>query len=218
MAGRPGYGTILGGTALYLVAFLFLVGGMRRSVLYLGAFLVLSLLWGYQLEVARRVVTDPEPPAPRIGRLGDCIRDGVRAAVVIGALVAPGVGLFAVGDILRRSVPNASILAFMSAVGLLLTAAYVLPAALTVLATTDRIQAALQPDRLLDIVDTEDYAVAWVVGTGMRLGALVLVVVVVGIILWFYVEIASTYVYAVGVSQLDAINAGQGTGTGNHAA
>lgn len=181
-------------------------------MLFLGTFLVLSMVWGYQLEVARQVAVDPEPPAPRLGKVGRHLRDGLKGSVVIGAVVAPGVGLFVLGSMLRRSVPIVSALAVTSAVGLLLVAAYVLPAALTVLATTDHIRSALQPDGLLDIVDTEDYAVAWVVGTSMRLGGLVLVTSIVGVILWFYVEIASTYVYAIGFSRLDMVDGNMGTG------
>lgn len=191
---------------LYLVAFLFLVGGTRRSILYLGMFLVVLLLWGYQLNVARQVAVDPEPPAPPLDRMGHYVRDGLRGSVVAATLVTPGVVLIAVGSMLHWSFPTLSAVAFASGVVLLLTASYVIPASLTVLATTDRIQTALQPSEILDIVDTEDYAVAWFVGTGMRLGGLLLFLMIVGVLLWFYVEMASTYVYAVGVSQLDSID------------
>ncbi|WP_318569251.1 DUF4013 domain-containing protein [Salinigranum marinum] len=100
--------------------------------------------------------------------------------------------------------------AFLAAVGLfLLVVTYILPAALANFAIEGRLRAAFDVRTVLAGAFTSDYAVAWllaiVVGiTGGLVGS-VLTVVVVGIFVLFYVQVASYYLvgrgFAAGLSK-----------------
>lgn len=199
--GRPGYGTVLGGAALWVLALLFFVGASRRIALLVPGIATLSLLVGYQLRVADAVFEDPTPPAPRFGAWAPRIRDGFVAVLLIGGAFVPTAALFWFGFALRETVPTAAGLSFLGGVIVVLFVSYLLPASLTVFATTGSPDAALDPGRIAAIVNDESYAVAWVLGSTVRLFGLLLIPLIVGILLWFSMEVASTYIYVRGVRQ-----------------
>lgn len=190
-----------------------LIGG----VLTLLSFLLLPmfLVFGYYGRVLR-AAEDDEPEPPVFDDWGDLFVDGLKLFAITLAYFLIPVIVFAasVGSVLVAAISGndvaiastlgGALLGFSVASLLSLVAWYLLPAALSNYARTDRIGSAFAFGELKGVLFSRDYAVAWLVALGVFLVAgivigLLNVVPFVGAILGvfvnFYAAVVAFYLY-----------------------
>ncbi|MFB6093304.1 MAG: DUF4013 domain-containing protein [Haloquadratum sp.] len=193
-----------------------LIGGVLSL---LGIFIVPTFfVLGYFLRVIRRTMHGDEQP-PVFDDWGDLLSDGLKAFVVVFVYgLIPGVvgAVFIGGGVLSMAAggnADAGSLVGFGLVGVLLgsllalvlglLAAYVVPAAMAVLAETDRLGASFSIGELRPVLGSGTYATAWlsgfaiIVGAGLIAGALNVVPLlgsIVGVFLSFYAAVAAYYI------------------------
>lgn len=214
--------TILVGGLLPILAVLLAVVGVALSVVVIGlavlplAVVSVIVLCGYYVAVLRAVTAgETEPPRFRNWRrlFADGLRFiGITVAYAMPALVLLGVFLAVIavaGSVAgNRLAAVAVTLGAVLSGGLALVAvfgyAYLRPLALANVAREDRLQAAFEVDTLRDAGFSKVYAVAWMLGVLVWLvgsaleGALSIVLI--GVFLGFYADIARWYLYGCGFS------------------
>lgn len=188
-----------------------LIGG----VLMLLSFLVLPglVVQGYLLRVLRRVATGDVEAAPSFTEWGELLVDGIRLFVVGIAyslvVVVPMVVLAAVTSGLAAASPRAAgpvvVVLILASLVLSFVLAYFLPAAITNFAVEDSIGGAFAFGTITDAAISSEYATAWVlalvVGVVGGLVAAALSVVVVGLFVSFYVQVATYFLFARGYAR-----------------
>lgn len=219
--GEDALTTVLVGGLLPVLAALIGFVGLVLSVVLVGlTILPLTLLpglalLGYYVAVLRRVTAgDPDPPRFRDWKR--LLVDGVRFVAVSVAYAVPFVvlaGAFlgvvaaseaAVGNAAAETVAAVAAAATaLLAAGYLLVYAYLQPLALANLAREDRLGAAFDLDTLKRAGLSKAYAVAWllaalvwVVGGALEGG---LWIVLVGLFVGFYADVARYYLYGRGL-------------------
>ncbi|MDL5361289.1 DUF4013 domain-containing protein [Halalkalicoccus sp. NIPERK01] len=211
---------LVGGLLPVLSAMIGFVGLVLSVVLVGIAVLPLALvpglaLFGYYVAVLRRVTAgDPDPPRFRDWRR--LLVDGVRFVAVSVAYAVPLVvlaGAFlgvvaaseaAVGNAAAETVAAVAAAATaLLAAGYLLVYAYLQPLALANLAREDRLGAAFDLDTLRRAGLSKAYAVAWLLAALVWVvgGALegALWIVLVGLFVGFYADVARYYLYGRGL-------------------
>ncbi|WP_435193935.1 DUF4013 domain-containing protein [Natronomonas sp. EA1] len=199
-----------------------LIGG----ILSLLSFLIIPafFLQGYFLRVlAAGAREDPEPPT--FSDWGDLFVTGLLFIVIaIGYFIVPtvllvlvtvivGVGTVASGGPPDPSVVAgagiASLLVLALAVLIYLLAAYLLPAAATNYAVTGELGAAFRFGTVFEMALTADYAVGWllaiIVGIVFGVVGAALSVIIVGIFITFYGQMATYYLLGNGAGRSGAV-------------
>lgn len=227
---RPPYGgraVLVGGSLLVLVGALGAVGAVDTALA--PASLLVLLPWlavrGYYVRVLRTTAGHefPTPPPFRGGGVDRLLADGLKAVLVAGAYLLPGVAVLApLGYARARDVDLAALLldggvpsvladaavavaglAALLAVFCLIGAAYVLPVAVTNFAYTGRLRAAFELRTVVSGAATEDYVVAWLVTVLLQAlvlpAAYLLKALLVGFYLQFLVGVGVRYCYGQGV-------------------
>lgn len=225
--------TSAGRSAVLAAGFLLLGGALFSALAVLVPIVVLVVLAilfavrGYYVRVLGAVVDGSEEP-PKFADWGRLIEDGVKASLVGAAYFAPAVVLFALAWVagilptvgydrepLFRSAAAAAVLLGLFC---LLGAWYALPAGVTRFARSGDVGAAFDLDAVRTTVMTEDYAVAWVVGTGIwTVGLLTILVfgaVLVGVFGWVYLQVATRNVQAKGVALAEEVALAEGVERG----
>lgn len=173
------------------------------SVLVIPAF----ILQGYFARVIRAAATN-ESTAPSFTDWGDLLVTGLKMAVIGFAyslvVNVPSVGLqFLVAFGANGSSVGALFLVILLVVLVLsLVVAFFAPAALVNFAIEDSFGAAFDFGTIWSGVATSEYVVAWVLAmvvgiVGFLIGA-VFSIVLVGFLIWFYVQVAVYFIFARG--------------------
>jgi hypothetical protein len=160
--------------------------------LLLIPFSIMLCLLGYSLRVLRLAALDAET-VPAFTGWGDLLIGGLKLSAVSIAYMFPATVLFALSVIRsgQGGVSTVSVLLFLAASAIGLIALFLLPVAWTNLALTNRLGGAFEFRNIVDAALTGRYILAVlllvVLGTIFNIIATLLVVLLIGVFLQFYV-------------------------------
>jgi hypothetical protein len=195
------------------------------AVLSLLSFLLVPavLVAGYLLRVLRASLNDE--PVPVFEEWGDMLVEGAKTvAVIIVYTIIPGVILTVSGVALAGAALGdgagsvvlalGALLGFLIGGALLLVLVYVLPVALSSLASTDRIGSAFAVGEMRPTLFSREYAVAWLLAllvsivAGVVAGAVSLVPLgfVVALPVQFYATVVAFHLYGRGIAEQDDVD------------
>jgi hypothetical protein len=220
-----GRSVIVGGLLLVVVAALVATAALEPPRGYLAVLAVLPwlLVRGYHVRVIRTTISRERPTPPRFDDVPRLLRDGVIAALVSIAYLAPGgivlgpllairisgtdlstlLSELAVPELVSAPLVSAAGVLAVLAVMYVIGALYVIPVAITRYAHSRRPRAAFELRTIVAGSMTEDYIIAWAVSVVLQVFLLpvtyLLGVLVVGFFLQFIVSTGVRYCYGQGV-------------------
>ncbi|MFB6118709.1 DUF4013 domain-containing protein [Halosegnis sp.] len=167
---------------------------------------------GYYYRTVAVAATRPSPVAPSFEGLMRLLREGIVSTLLAAAYALPAALLFAAAAGIATltnpgaNPPDQAILgqgvgALAALLGLLALGAalYLTPAAAGTLARNGTFRDAVRFGTVLDAAATEDYAVGWLVATGLQwtvgLVAVVLSALGIGVVLYFLTGVAARYLW-----------------------
>lgn len=188
--------------------------GIGGILVLLGSLILIPLipLEGYYKRVlARGARGNPQPPA--FEEWVELTVDGIKMyliqiayGIVPAILLLSGALIAGIGGVTEVSAA-AGIGVFVAVVGILLgvLAVYLIPVAMTNFAYHDDLSAAFDVDRVLEAGFTMDYFVAFLLAVlvGLVLGVIgsLLMLVLVGVFILFYMRVVISFLYATGYAR-----------------
>lgn len=170
------------------------------------------VLRGYYVAVLRASTGETDPVAPPFSGVQSVI-DGVKSIVVLFVYFLPALVLSGFGLSIQfvsnsgmggKLINTVGAFAFLFGLFAFIAAAYLVPAAITLFAHKDSLQAAFDLSTVRTCALSEDYAVGWLLAKLMLLVftpiAILLQVVLVGFFLRFYLHISVNHMYAMSVT------------------